>query len=92
MTNFLWINILTAEGKTYCLFYMTLVSLLGGYSAQAIKECIDYELKPADNPLCTNELFDLLYFSVLLFLISDRLSQDPVRCWKQSLGSFGDQS
>ena len=24
--------------------------LLGGYSAQAIKECIGYELKYADNP------------------------------------------
>ena len=23
---------------------------LGGYSAQAIKECIEYELKSADNP------------------------------------------
>ena len=31
--------------------------VLGGYLAQAIKECGDYELKFADNPyLLTNEL------------------------------------
>ena len=41
-----WINILT-ESKTHSLFYMT---LLGGYSAQVIKECVNYELKSADNP------------------------------------------
>ena len=39
---------LTAESKTYGLFYITLEHP-GGYSAQAIKGCIDYELKSADN-------------------------------------------
>ena len=63
-----WINILTAESKTYVLFYMTLVPpCLGGYSAQAIKECIDYELKSADNPcVLTNfcKLLSLTYYRI----------------------------
>jgi hypothetical protein len=37
----------------------------GGYSAQAIKECIDYEVKSADNPyVLTNfcKLLSLTYY------------------------------
>ena len=40
--------------------------LLGGYSAQAIKESLDYELKTADNPyVLTNfwKLCSLTWFS-----------------------------
>ena len=39
---------------------------VGGYSAQAIKECIDYELKSADNPcVLTNfcKLLSLTYYN-----------------------------
>ena len=34
--------------------------LPGGYSAQAIKECIDYELKSADNPYALTNFCKLL--------------------------------
>ena len=38
--------------------------LLGGYSAQAIKECIDYELKSADNVVTIFcKLLSLTYIS-----------------------------
>ena len=45
--------------------------LLGGYSAQAIKECIDYEFKSAGNPkVLTNfcKLLSLTYYSHKTFL------------------------
>ena len=38
----------------------------GGYSAQTIKECIDYELKSADNPYVLTtfcKLLSLTYYS-----------------------------
>ena len=34
--------------------------LLGGYSSRAIKECIDYELKSADNPYVLTKICKLL--------------------------------
>ena len=52
-------SILTADSKT---FFIWPWCLLGGYSAQAIKECIDYELKSADN------LYVLMNFCKLLSL------------------------
>ena len=39
------------ESKTY---------FLGGYSAQAIKECIDYDLKSANNPYVLTNFCQLL--------------------------------
>ena len=56
---------LTAESKTYGLFFMTLVPLWC-YSAQAIKERTIYELKFADCPyVLTNfcKLLSLTFYS-----------------------------
>ena len=47
-------------------YFIQPLCLPGGYSAQAIKECIDYELKSADNPcVLTNfcKLLSLTYYN-----------------------------
>ena len=44
----------------------------GGYSAQAIKEYIDYELKCADNPYILTDFFKLLsltYYSLTAYKV-----------------------
>ena len=56
---------MTAESKTYGLFYITLEHP-GGYSAQAIKGCIDYELKSADNPYVLTNFCKLLSLTYIL--------------------------
>ena len=51
--------------------------LPGGYSTQAIKECIDYELKSADNPyVLTNfcKLLSLTYYSWKHFWLFKNIS------------------
>ena len=49
---------MTAERNTYGLLY---VYDLGGYSTQAIKEWIDYELKSADNPYVGAFIYDVRF-------------------------------
>ena len=47
-----------AKPMAYCIWPLCLP---GGYSAQAIKECKDYELKSDDNPYVLTNFCKLTY-------------------------------
>ena len=57
---------MTAESKTYGLFLWPWC-LSDGYSAQAIKECIDYELKSSDNSYVLTNFCKLLSLTFYIF-------------------------
>ena len=83
-----WINILTAESKT-------ILYNIGAYSAQAIKGCIDYDLKSADNlyvlPVFCQLLLWLTIGKMHVLLLHKCIRTLPCCCcyYKQSVANTG---